>query len=56
MVFDCDAYESIRDRHRPLLFDQGGNGDWPVIFLMLGAVCMAAFMNQNDVRRLSSFT
>jgi hypothetical protein len=26
MVFDCDAYESIRDRHRPL-FDQGGNGD-----------------------------
>jgi hypothetical protein len=26
MVFDCDAYESIRDRHRPL-FDQGGNGN-----------------------------
>jgi hypothetical protein len=26
MVFDYDAYESIRDRHRPL-FDQDGYGD-----------------------------
>jgi hypothetical protein len=56
MVFECDAYESIRDRHRPL-FDLGGNGDpgWSVGSLMLGACRMAEFMNQNDVCRLSSF-
>jgi hypothetical protein len=27
MVFECDAYESICDTHRPLLFDQSSNGD-----------------------------
>jgi hypothetical protein len=26
MMFECDAYESIRDRHRPL-FDQCRHGD-----------------------------
>jgi hypothetical protein len=55
MVFDCDAYESIRDRHRPL-FDQGGTGDPGLVggFSHVGRR-MAEFMNQTDVRRLSSF-
>jgi hypothetical protein len=54
MVFECDSFESMRDRHRPL-FDQCYNGDPPLAGgLSPVGRSMAEFMNQNDAQRLSS--
>jgi hypothetical protein len=52
MLFECDAYDSIRDRYLPLFVNY--NVSQPLGQLSPAGRSMAAFMNQ-DVQQLSAF-